>query len=112
MDLASKNDEEGSPWDFSVTENRNKIREYVKVNKPLFIIGSPAQTVLQSISADRIEEMREDTAEEIKKRCADHQKFMAEISSEQINNKRLFMHEVMHGSQNTEGEDQKDKGTS
>ena len=40
FDIGTMNPE-GNPWNFTKTKQRQKAREYVRKNKPLFIIGSP-----------------------------------------------------------------------
>ena len=73
LDLMSRDVESEEPWDFSSWENRNKIREYIRTSKPIFIIGSPVQAVMRNTSMKEFEEMgvKRDTVS----RCEEHQKF-------------------------------------
>ena len=34
-------DEYGNKWDFTKASNREKVRAFLKENKPLWVIGSP-----------------------------------------------------------------------
>ena len=77
-------DKDGKKWDFTLAERRQKAREYVKKNKPLFIIGSPPcdqWSIMQNLNNKKRD------PDEVKRKLVEariHLDFCAELYQMQI----------------------------
>ena len=78
LDLGTR-DEDGEAWNFDDEDKRNAIREFVKTKKPLLIVGSHLQAVVEKLMGEKGEHMNEHTVEEVKRRNKEHQEFLAEL---------------------------------
>ena len=96
MDLGTR-DESGEQWNFDSRDKRNRIREYITNRKPLLVIGSHVQAVVSSIEVERLQDMSQDTAQDIIARNLEHQEFLADMYRIQAEQGRYFMHEIVEG---------------
>ena len=96
LDLTTKN-ELGERWDFSKSEHRQKARRLVEVEKPMFLIGSPACTAYSSWQ--QLNNTKRDPSVVTRERaCADvHLAFVCELYELQQQNRRYFLHEHPDG---------------
>ena len=83
MDLSSSKE-----WDFSQRPQRNQVREWIYKYKPLMVVGPSLGVVIRSASG---------SAEELKQRSVEHQKFMAEVMNIQREGGRKYYHEFPNG---------------
>ncbi len=92
LDLTSC-DKDGKAWDFEKEEMRQKARELVDDQKPMFIIGCPPCTAYSSFQ--NINNLYRDPLVVQRERAvADlHMAFMAEIYKKQADEGRYFIHE-------------------
>ena len=87
------NDTNGEPWNFMKSSIRQKAREYVKNNKPMFIIGSPPcdqWSIMQNLNNNKRD------PEDIKRKLIEariHLSFCAELYRMQIDAGRYYLHE-------------------
>ena len=94
LDLTVNDPEDGQPWDFPKSGNRNKALKMTRRDKPFMVIGSPHCTAfttwqaLNEAKSSNPEEMRQAEAWAVK-----HIEFMIMIYEEQISGGRYFLHE-------------------
>ena len=87
-------DEDGTPWDFTKEEKRNKARRLVRTQKPYMLIGSPSckefstWQALNAAKTDNVQAMRRARAAAVL-----HLNFVAELYQEQTAGGRYFLHE-------------------
>ena len=92
FDIAHE-DKEGKKWDFTLAATRQKARQHVKENKPLFIIGSPPcdqWSKMQNLNTGKRD------PDEVHRKLVEariHLDFCAELYQMQIDGGRYYVHE-------------------
>eukprot|EP00973_Karenia_brevis_P061083 8493537-Karenia_brevis.AAC.1 len=77
-------------WDFRIASHRETVREHIKRDKPLLVIGSPMCTMFSSLqNLSGWSDLKQRRWEE----AVRHIEFMAEIYRMQIKGGRWFLHE-------------------
>ena len=97
LDITTVDPDDGEPWDFDQAAKRNKARELLRQQRPLFLIGSPMCT--RWCSWQRLNDLRRDPAvvQREKIRAAVHLDFVCELYRDQIEDGRFFLHEHPEG---------------
>ena len=93
IDLREIDPYDGKPWDLSLKEKRDRVRERVESEKPLLLIGCPPCTVFSSLFMSNISRMN---MEEVRAKIKDaviHLRFCIMLYKIQIENGRFFFHE-------------------
>ena len=94
LDLGTR-DENNELWNFDNEDKRAVIREYVKTHKPLLVIGSHVQAVVERWGQEAAKKLDTDDAKRLREKNKEHQEFLAEIYHLQANEGRYFTHEVV-----------------
>ena len=93
LDITCIDPDDGLPWDFDVPAKREKARQLLREEKPLFLIGSPMCTAW--CTWQRINALKRDPdvvqRELIKARL--HLDFVVSLYREQLETGRYFLHE-------------------
>ena len=87
LDLGTR-DENNEPWNFDDEDKREVIREYVKTHKPLLVIGSHVQAVVERLVQEAAKNLDTDDARRLREKNREHQEFLAEIYKSQANEGR------------------------
>ena len=104
LDLTCIDPEDGKPWDFDVTEKREKARRLLRQQKPLFLIGSPVCTRWCSWQALNDAKRDPDVVRRDKVRALVHLDFVNQLYRDQVVDGRFFLHEHPNGASSWEEE--------
>jgi len=87
-------DEDGTPWDFTKEEKRNKARRLVRTQKPYMLVGSPSCKDFCTWQALNEAKSKDPSAMKAAKIASImHLNFVASLYHEQIQGGRYFLHE-------------------
>ncbi len=104
LDLTCTDPEDGKPWDFDMTEKREKARRLLRQQKPLFLIGSPVCTRWCSWQALNDARKDPDVVQRDKVRALVHLNFVNQLYRDQVIDGRFFLHEHPDGASSWEEE--------
>ena len=76
-------DEDGEAWNFDDEDKRDAIREFVKTKKPLLIIGSHLQAVVEKATGKNGERRDQCNWEALRDGNKKHQEFLEQLYQEQ-----------------------------
>ena len=93
LDITCTDPDDGMPWDFDKAEKREKARRLLRMQKPLFLVGSPMCTAW--CTWQRLNALRRspEVTEEMMTRARVHLAFVASLYREQVEGGRFFLHE-------------------
>ena len=92
LDITCTDPDDGMPWDFDKAEKREKARRLLRMQKPLFLVGSPMCTAW--CTWQRLNALRRspEVTEEMMTRARVHLAFVASLYREQVEGGRFFLH--------------------
>ena len=94
LDLTVTDPADGMPWDFTLSEKRERARALVRSQKPFLLIGSPECRAFCTWQALNESRSGNPTLMRLKREEATlHLNFMAELYMEQVEGDRYFLHE-------------------
>ncbi len=97
LDLTTTDPDDGTPWDFSLPEKREKALGLLRAQKPLFVIGSPMCTRWCTWQKLNDAKRSAEIVEAEKEMALVHLEFVAKVYREQIEGDRFFLHEHPEG---------------
>jgi len=97
LDLTCTDPDDGQPWNFDVKEKRDKARQLLRQQKPLFLIGSPACTRWCSWQALNDAGRDPGLIRREKLRALVHLEFVKDLYTDQVEGGRFFLHEHPEG---------------
>ena len=96
LDLTENDPEDGTPWDFTRKEKRDKAMDMVLGKRALLLIGSPLCTAFSRLQNWNFSKMSKERKEEIVNAGREHLKFCMLLYRIQHENGMYFLHEHPH----------------